>query len=45
MDTIQLNNKIMIPLLGFGVFQITDSELCEQSVLNALNTVFVKSNS
>lgn len=38
MDTIQLNNKVTMPLLGFGVFQITDQELCEQSVLNALNT-------
>ncbi|MFS0615277.1 hypothetical protein [Lederbergia ruris] len=38
MDTIQLNNKITMPLLGFGVFQITDLELCEQSVLYALNT-------
>lgn len=24
MKTIQLNNKAEIPLLGFGVFQITD---------------------
>lgn len=38
MDTIQLISKVTMPLLGFGVFQITDHELCEQSVLHALNT-------
>lgn len=38
MDKIQLNNNATMPLLGFGVFQITDIDLCEQSVLNALNT-------
>lgn len=27
-----------MPLLGFGVFQITDQQVCEQSVLNALQT-------
>lgn len=37
MDMIALNNKVMMPLLGFGVFQITDIDLCEESVLNALN--------
>jgi diketogulonate reductase-like aldo/keto reductase len=37
MDMIELNNKVMMPLLGFGVFQITDFDLCEESVLNALN--------
>jgi 2,5-diketo-D-gluconate reductase A len=37
MDMIELNNKVIMPLLGFGVFQITDFDLCEESVLNALN--------
>ncbi len=38
MDKIKLNNNIEMPLLGFGVFQITDREECETSVLNALET-------
>lgn len=36
--TVQLNNGVEIPLLGFGVFQITDHTLCEQSVFNALKS-------
>lgn len=36
MNEIFLNNGVKIPLLGFGVFQITDQEICEQSVLAAL---------
>ena len=35
---IQLNNGVNMPLLGFGVFQITDYDLCKQSVLTALQT-------
>ena len=35
---IQLNNGVNMPLLGFGVFQITDHDLCKQSVLTALQT-------
>ena len=38
MEDIQLNNGISMPLLGFGVFQVTDPEICEQSVLAALKT-------
>ncbi len=38
MDKIRLNNGISVPLLGFGVFQVTDPEICEQSVLAALKT-------
>lgn len=38
MKTIQLNNKVEMPLLGFGVFQITDEKECENSVLTALKT-------
>lgn len=38
MDKIRLNNGIEMPLLGFGVFQITDEEECEKSVLSALKT-------
>ena len=38
MDKIRLNNGTEIPQLGFGVFQITDEAVCEESVLNALKT-------
>ena len=38
MDKIKLNDNIEMPLLGFGVFQITDNAECEESVLNALRT-------
>lgn len=34
----KLNNGIDMPKLGFGVFQITDYDLCKQSVLTALET-------
>lgn len=38
MQTVLLNNGVEMPLLGFGVFQITDQSVCEQSVLLALQT-------
>lgn len=38
METIQLNNKVEMPQLGFGVFQITDLDECENSVRCALKT-------
>jgi diketogulonate reductase-like aldo/keto reductase len=38
MKTIKLNNGVEIPILGFGVFQVTDAEICERSVLEALQT-------
>ncbi len=31
-----LNNGLEMPLLGFGVFQIEDAEVCERSVLDAI---------
>ena len=37
-NTIKLNNGVDIPVLGFGVFQITDPAECERSVLEALQT-------
>jgi len=37
-NTIRLNNGVDIPVLGFGVFQITDPAECERSVLDALQT-------
>ncbi|RIY34691.1 aldo/keto reductase [Psittacicella gerlachiana] len=33
---VTLNNGVKMPQLGFGVFQITDPEQCEQAVLEAL---------
>lgn len=38
MDTVILNNQIVMPQLGFGVFQITDEKECENAVLHALKT-------
>ena len=38
MDKIELNNGIKMPLLGFGVFQITEQEICKESVKAALRT-------
>lgn len=38
MKTVILNNDVEMPILGFGVFQISDPEECEQSVLDALET-------
>lgn len=38
MKTVQLNNGINMPLLGFGVFQMTDSRECEQAVIQAIET-------
>ena len=37
MESIQLNNSVEMPILGFGVFQITDPQECEQTVLDAIN--------
>ncbi|MFC6177214.1 aldo/keto reductase [Companilactobacillus huachuanensis] len=36
MDTVKLNNGIEMPQLGFGVFQVTDLEECEQAVVDAI---------
>lgn len=33
-----LNNGLKVPVLGFGVFQITDQGEAEQAVLHALQT-------
>ena len=38
MQTVQLNNGVEIPILGFGVFQITDPAECEQCVVDAIQT-------
>ena len=36
MQTVRLNNGVEIPVLGFGVFQITDADDCERSVVDAI---------
>ncbi|WP_442588066.1 aldo/keto reductase [Pedobacter sp. AW31-3R] len=37
MKKIKLNNGIEMPLLGFGVFQVTDLDECERSVVDAIS--------
>jgi 2,5-diketo-D-gluconate reductase A len=37
MQQVALNNGVAMPLLGFGVFQITDAAACEQSVVDAID--------
>lgn len=36
MKTVKLNNGVEMPILGFGVFQVTDLKECERSVINAI---------
>jgi 2,5-diketo-D-gluconate reductase A len=38
MQTVKLSNGVEIPILGFGVFQITDECECENSVVEAIET-------
>ncbi|MEA4849564.1 MAG: aldo/keto reductase [Clostridiaceae bacterium] len=38
MEFVILNNGIKMPILGFGVYQITDPEQCEQAVVDAIQT-------
>ena len=38
MQKVKLNNGVEIPILGFGVFQITDLTECERSVVDAIQT-------
>ena len=37
MLTKKLSNGVEIPMLGFGVYQVTDQETCERSVLDAID--------
>ncbi|MBK0031828.1 aldo/keto reductase [Erwinia sp. S43] len=37
MHSVTLNNGIEMPLLGFGVFQMTDAAECERAVIDALD--------
>jgi len=36
MQTVTLNNGVEMPILGFGVYQINDEDVCEETVYNAL---------
>jgi 2,5-diketo-D-gluconate reductase A len=36
--SVTLNNSVQMPILGFGVFQISDHEECERSVYEAIQT-------
>jgi diketogulonate reductase-like aldo/keto reductase len=38
MQTVLLNNGVEMPLLGFGVFQVTNPGECEQGVYEAIRT-------
>jgi 2,5-diketo-D-gluconate reductase A len=38
MQKVLLNNGIEMPVLGFGVFQVTDQNECENGVLSAIET-------
>lgn len=38
METVKLNNGVEMPVLGFGVFQMTDLAECERSVIDAIET-------
>ena len=38
MHKVKLNNGVEMPILGFGVFQVTDLAECERSVLDAIET-------
>lgn len=36
METVKLNNGVEMPILGFGVYQINDQQVCEESVVEAI---------
>ena len=38
MDTMQLRNGVAMPMMGLGVFQVTDEALCRKAVSEALRT-------
>ena len=38
MQKVFLNNGVEMPILGFGVFQVTDQKECENGVLSAIET-------
>ena len=38
MKNVKLNNGVEIPVLGFGVFQMTNPAECERAVVDAIET-------
>ena len=40
-ETVKLNNGIEMPLEGFGVFQVPDPSVCEQAVLDAIESGYL----
>lgn len=36
MEVVTLNNGVVMPILGFGVFQVPDPDECQRSVAEAL---------
>ena len=40
MQNVILNNGVEMLILGFGVFQVTDLNECEKSVLDAIETCY-----
>lgn len=38
MEKVKLNNGVEMPVLGFGVYQVEDPDLCEQCVYEAIAT-------
>jgi 2,5-diketo-D-gluconate reductase A len=38
MQKVKLNNGVEMPILGFGVFQVTDPKECETGLINAIET-------
>src|SRR5580693_640202 len=38
MEKVKLNNGVEMPILGFGVFQVTDLAECERSVVDAIGS-------
>lgn len=38
MEFVTLNNGIKMPLLGFGVFQVPNTDVCERAVLEAIES-------
>lgn len=38
MQTVKLNNGVEMPLVGFGVFQMSDAAECERAVIDAIDT-------
>lgn len=37
MEYVTLNNGVRMPRIGFGVFQVNETEICEQAVRNAIS--------